>query len=90
MNPFDDFAFRSDITYRVQWIEFTQGSHVHRVRDNEGYRVFRRQGWRPRTVGASRLFDGVVDSAIVAEIPFAEFQLRRPAPPQSIPPRSGR
>ena len=74
---FDDFAMNA-ISYRPRWIEVTKGANTHRVRDNEGMKVFQRQGWKPALVGYVRLYGGQVDTGKECTMPFDEFEAVRP------------
>jgi hypothetical protein len=71
---FEDFALNA-ITYRPRWIEVTKGANTHRVRDDEGMRVFTRQGWTPTLVGYVRLYDGKVDTGFECTIDFTGYLL---------------
>ena len=72
---FDDFRL-GEISYRPQWVEFKKGPNTHRVRDNEGFKVFTRQGWTPGTMGYVRLYGGQVDTGKELTMQFEEHPLR--------------
>lgn len=69
---FDDFALGT-INYRPRWVELTKDKHVHRARDNEGVKVFTRQGWTPVKVGYVRLYGGQVDTGTEHTMAWEEY-----------------
>jgi hypothetical protein len=69
---FDDFALNA-INYRPRWIEVTKGANTHRVRDNEGMKVFQRQGWTATLVGYVRLYGGLEDTGTEHTMAFDEY-----------------
>ena len=70
---FKDFAMNT-IKYRPRWVEVTKGANVHKVRDDEGLKIFRRQGWTPTKVCYVRLYGGHVDTGAEYTLSFAEFE----------------